>query len=426
MREKAYDCMLFDNTEVNETKFRYEAHLSNSNTLPVSGVISLYSTVPDGNSLRVSLVKSTEVSIAPGEEKTLVLGEVEYSKSGTYEYAAFFRTKEFELSRNGEVLITVPTSEGSRLEILNVKVNPELPREDERVTFTVTVSNTWSVSQNVLLNLYIDNNLTDTVSDSIGGNSVKNFTLEWKSATQGEHSYEVRLYEVVGGQGLLIGEKSGKISVIKDLIGKVNMKLECPSRIGLGEDFKCIIHIMNNNSKTIKVQLNNITLQGRVTYEDVDTNYKRSEQLEGVFYLSIFKEVPPYSSRSIQVDLGKVNEEFAFHFGLSDNHHLLSSTTQGYLNTYVIPQTAYWATKYNITLRFDIFDENDDVIFNNKALEASSTLFYYKSPQEKHDTQLKVQRLKNFGEDAIKLIVTIIAISKSGDKLWEIVKNFWG
>ncbi|MDK2913237.1 MAG: hypothetical protein PWQ79_152 [Thermococcaceae archaeon] len=260
---------------------------------------------------------------------------------------------------------------------------------------------------------------------SVPASSTKSFTLQW-TAVQGEHSYGVRLYEVVGGQELEVDGWSGGVSVAANPSSGMKMRLECPSRVGLGEGFACIVHVVNNNPTAVKVQLNNITLCGEVTYEEADINYKRFENLEGIFYLSTFKEVPPHSSREIPINLGKVDDGFASHFGLSDNHDLLSSTVRGNINTYTIYQIAYWDTEYSIILRFDVFDENDGVIFNNKALKASTTLFYTGSAQEKYDHDMRVQRLKNFGKNVIKIIVTIILISKSGDKLWEFVKSFWG
>lgn len=193
-----------------------------------------------------------------------------------------------------------------------------------------------------------------------------------------------------------------------------------------GGSLECLLQVKNNNSETIEVQLNNITFWSEVKYEEADINYVRFQWVEGTFYLNAFKEVPPHSSRSIPIDLGRVDDEFASHFGLSDNHRLLSSTVQGDVNPNTIYQVAYWDTEYHLTLRLDVFDKNGNVLLKDKALTASTTLFYQGSTQAKIDRDMRIQRLKEFGENAIKIIVLIVTISYSKDKLWEFVKGFWG
>lgn len=90
----------------------------------------------------------------------------------------------------------------------------------------------------------------------------------------------------------------------------------------------------------------------------------------------------------------------------------------------------YWDTEYSITLRLDVFGKNGSVLFKDKALTTSTTFFYQGSTQAKLDRDMKIQRLKEFGENAIKIIVAIFVVYRSGgtlgDKLWEFVKGFWG
>ena len=86
----------------------------------------------------------------------------------------------------------------------------------------------------------------------------------------------------------------------------------------------------------------------------------------------------------------------------------------------------YWDTEYHLTLRLDVFDKNGNVLLKDKALTASTTLFYHGSAQEKFDRDMRIQRLKDFGENAIKIIAIIVTVAYSKDKLWELVKGLWG
>lgn len=251
------------------------------------------------------------------------------------------------------------------------------------------------------------------------------FMLHWP-AVAGEHSYTVKVYRLVDGQELWEDSRSGSVSVVRDLSTKMSIELTCPSRVGLGDSFECLLQVENNNSETIGVQLNNITFRGEVKREEADINYVRFQRVGGVFCLSAFKEVPPHSSRSISVNLGRVDNDFASHFGLSDNHLLLSSTIQGDVNPNILHQVAYWDTEYSVTLRLDVFAKNGSVLFKDRALTTSTTFFYDSSAQAKIDHEMRIQRLKDFGESAIKIITVIVATYYSKDKLWEFVKGLWG
>jgi len=255
--------------------------------------------------------------------------------------------------------------------------------------------------------------------------SEKLFSLHWLTV-KGEHYYIVNAYTLIGGQKFIEDTKDGSVSVAKDLSTKISMEIECPSRAGLGDPFECLLQVENNNSETIGVQLNNITFWSEVKYKEADINYARFQRVEGVFYLSALKEVPPHSSRSIPINLGRVDNDFASHFGLSDNHLLLSSTIQGDVNPNVLHQVAYWDTEYSITLRLDVFDKNGSVLFKDKALTTSTTFFYDGSTQAKIDREMRVQRLENFIKTSGKVIFAMVLLKSGGDKLWELIKYFWG
>ena len=49
-----------------------------------------------------------------------------------------------------------------------------------------------------------------------------------------EHSYVLKLYNLIGGQKFEEDEERGSVSVAKDLSSKINMEVKCPSRVGLG------------------------------------------------------------------------------------------------------------------------------------------------------------------------------------------------
>ncbi|MPW40055.1 hypothetical protein GBV73_10405 [Thermococcus sp. 101 C5] len=68
-----------------------------------------------------------------------------------------------------------------------------------------------------MVELLVDSLLVDSkpVNVSTSGASV---ALHWV-AVQGEHSYEVRLFEVLGGQELEVDEWSGEVSVARVLNG---------------------------------------------------------------------------------------------------------------------------------------------------------------------------------------------------------------
>ena len=61
----------------------------------------------------------------------------------------------------------------------------------------------------------------------------------------------MKVYTLVGGQKFIEEEKSGSMSVAKDLSTKISMEIECPSRVGLGDPFECLLQVENNNSETI-------------------------------------------------------------------------------------------------------------------------------------------------------------------------------
>ncbi|WP_297437446.1 CARDB domain-containing protein [Thermococcus sp.] len=335
----------------------------------------------------------------------------------------------YEKHDEGSIIVEDDNGNTGSLKISSVSISPQKPEDGDSVSFTVKVKSTHLTSQNMELELYVDGNLVDGTQGVINANSEETFNLHWLALT-GEHSYTVKAYSIVGGEKFMEDEKSGRVKVVKDLIANISMEIECPSRVGLGGSFECLLQVENDNSETIGVQLNNITFRSEVKREEDDINYVRFQRIEGVFYLSAFKEVPPHSSRSVPINLGRVDNDFASHFGLSDNHLLLSSTIQGDVNPNVLHQIAYWDTEYSITLRLDVFDENGSVLFKDKALTTSTTFFYYGSAQAKIDREMRIQRLENFGENTIKVIVVIVTVYYSkgnlGDKLWEFVKGFWG
>ncbi|MDI3476247.1 MAG: hypothetical protein PWQ95_1975, partial [Thermococcaceae archaeon] len=73
------------------------------------------------------------------------------------------------------------------------------------------------------------------MNGNILAGSTKSFALRW-IAVQGEHSYGVGLYEVVGGQELEVDSESGSISISEknEIKGVEILNVDCPPRAGLG------------------------------------------------------------------------------------------------------------------------------------------------------------------------------------------------
>ncbi|GAB6101724.1 hypothetical protein JCM16138_09470 [Thermococcus atlanticus] len=80
------------------------------------------------------------------------------------------------------------------------------------MSFTVKVKSTYSTGQNAGLELYIDGNAVDTVKGVINANSEETLNLHW-IARQGEHSYTIKAYSLVGGEKFTEDEKNGDIVV---------------------------------------------------------------------------------------------------------------------------------------------------------------------------------------------------------------------
>ncbi|WP_456366135.1 hypothetical protein [Thermococcus sp.] len=200
------------------SRVRYEAQLYNSNELPVSGVISLYSEVPDGNYLTVKQINVTHVTLAPSDNRTVYLGTVDYSRPGSYEYFGIFRFFNYSESDNGEVLIPSPPSPVGSLRILDAKFSPDLPKEGETVTFHVTVQSAYHLSSSVNLMLYIDGQPVGETSGTIGPDSTKTFSMRW-FAEAGTHSYMIKLYKLNREQRDEEDKEIGSISVSRVVDG---------------------------------------------------------------------------------------------------------------------------------------------------------------------------------------------------------------
>jgi hypothetical protein len=96
-----------------------------------------------------------------------------------------------------------------QLEIRAVHPTPEMPKENDIVTFQVEVYNNMK-DKNINLTLYVDGSEVDLVSGNVSAGSTREFSLHWSVEAE-EHSYEVKLYGVEKGKEVLEDREGGKI-----------------------------------------------------------------------------------------------------------------------------------------------------------------------------------------------------------------------
>ncbi|MDK2913242.1 MAG: hypothetical protein PWQ79_157 [Thermococcaceae archaeon] len=106
-----------------------------------------------------------------------------------------------------------------------------------------------------MVELLVDSLLVDSkpVNVSTSGASV---ALHWV-AVQGEHSYEVRLFEVLGGQELEVDEWSGEVSVARVLNGLSAWLEVVPNPVEAGNNVTVYITVKNseNYKQTLPIEL---------------------------------------------------------------------------------------------------------------------------------------------------------------------------
>jgi len=224
----------------------------NNNDVPVSGGYTLDVVVPEDQGRTGTITFHKLLNVSSGSSTTVTGGPVRYTSPGQFGYHGTFSFGNFQKTVSGTIDVRdYSDNHGSgKLDIVAVSPSPNLPRGGEEVSFTVKVKSTYPTGQNMGLELFVDGNLVDVAQGSINSDSEKTFNLRWL-ATSGEHSYTVKVYTLVGGQKFIEEEKSGSMSVAKDLSTKISMEIECPSRVGLGDPFECLLQVENNNSETI-------------------------------------------------------------------------------------------------------------------------------------------------------------------------------
>ncbi len=89
---------------------------------------------------------------------------------------------------------------------------------------------------------------------SVAGNSEGSFTLHWL-AQEGEHSYQVKLYNFISGQKFEEDSRGGGISVTADsnVEGVEIVSVECPSEVSIPGELWCSIVVNNSLSNEIDV-----------------------------------------------------------------------------------------------------------------------------------------------------------------------------
>ncbi|WP_461862993.1 hypothetical protein [Thermococcus sp.] len=184
----------------------------NDNNESISGGYSLTIAVPQPDAAPYPKTFSGSVTVPAHSSKTVSVTRITYGQGGTFNYHGSFDFGVSSKEDNGYITVTSSGSSGS-LWIEGVTYDPLTPRDGGLVNFTVKVKSSYSSSQSVGLELYIDGSKVDSVSGSVGAGSTKSFTLHWLAQT-GEHSYLIKLYNLIGGQKFEEDENSGGINVV--------------------------------------------------------------------------------------------------------------------------------------------------------------------------------------------------------------------
>ncbi len=186
----------------------------NNNDAPINGSYELNIAVPTENGRSETITKRGWVSVNSNDNSGLIpVTTVTYPTTGTYGYSGTFEFNGYEKQDSGDIIVQDNNGGNSgSLNIESVDYSPELPKSGEVVNFTVKVKNTYSTSQNIKLELFVDDNLVDSTQNTINANSEGNFILHWL-AQKGEHSYTIKAYSIIGGQKFEEDEKSGNIIV---------------------------------------------------------------------------------------------------------------------------------------------------------------------------------------------------------------------
>ena len=276
----------------------FQLVITNNNQVPIYGHWDVGIEIPSaGSEVPVTEHFSDDVTVSPGNTKTVTMTTVTYESAGDYTYSVTFSFGGNTKSASGTIHVAPGSSSSGSLSIEKVDVTPAFPKVGDRVTFKVKVRNSYSVKKNIKVKLLVDGKLADAKEEMISGASDGTFTLYWP-AVAGEHSYVVKLYRV-DGQELFEDSWSGDFRVLggNDSGGLSNSSggvtidsFECtPRGVGLYEwsldqdRVLCTVVIQNTGSE--------IRIAPRVVIDDIET-----------FWLNI-RTLPINSSINLQYEV---------------------------------------------------------------------------------------------------------------------------
>ncbi|MDK2913244.1 MAG: hypothetical protein PWQ79_159 [Thermococcaceae archaeon] len=232
----------------------FKAVVTNYNSEPISGSCMLEVEVPQTSTSR-GIYRPSGGFDAPGNggSDTVTLGSAHYAYSGSYSYTMKCSFGQHSKILSGYFVVSKGSTSSGSLQIVGVTRSPETVKSGEQLTFKVNVENSYTQSKTVKLKLLIDGKVVDSVSGSVPASSTKSFTLQW-TAVQGEHSYEVRLFEVLGGQELEVDGWSGEVSVASQY-QQFAVSLEAfPTELEGGGTVFFTVRIWNFDSSAISVR----------------------------------------------------------------------------------------------------------------------------------------------------------------------------
>ncbi|GAB6103170.1 hypothetical protein JCM16138_23930 [Thermococcus atlanticus] len=180
----------------------------NDNNAPVSGSYELNIATPTGTITRRGSISADSNS----DSGPIQVATITYASTGTYGYSGTFKFNGYEKQDAGSIIVEDDNGNTGSLKISGVNISPQKPEDGDNVSFTVKVKSTYSTSQNAELELYVDGNLVDSTQGVINANSEETLNLHW-IARQGEHSYTIKAYSLVGGEKFTEDAKGGKVNV---------------------------------------------------------------------------------------------------------------------------------------------------------------------------------------------------------------------
>ncbi|GAB6101725.1 hypothetical protein JCM16138_09480 [Thermococcus atlanticus] len=280
----------------------------NDNNAPVSGSYELNIATPTGTITRRGSISADSNS----DSGPIQVATITYASTGTYGYSGTFKFNGYEKQDAGSIIVEDDNGNTGSLKISGVNISPQKPEDGDNVSFTVKVKSTYSTSQNAELELYVDGNLVDSTQGVINANSEETLNLHW-IARQGEHSYTIKAYSLVGGEKFTEDEKNGEVTVSSDFNGLSAWLEVYPNSIEAGSDVVVSITIENKKdyAQTWPVELVDTT--GNIWWPEPNDSAKTfNYTLSSDGYLKIYA----YKKAHILVTIGPLHQNTTLYLKL--------------------------------------------------------------------------------------------------------------